>query len=178
MRRSVLIATAILAVALPSAAQAQNPVELGVDGVVAYTLTSPHVSTVAIPVQRLRVGFFISPRVSIEPFGALTHFSENGNSNTNVTLGVGGLYQFGGGRGAPQPYVRPFAELAHRSFADKSLSGGASEAALGAGVGLMIPASTQFAWRFEGTLTQVLEHDSLNGGTMLSGFFGLSFFIH
>src|SRR6476620_11060983 len=115
MRRVVLAATAILAIALPSAAQAQNPIEIGIDGGIGTNFDSPRSTSLSIPLQQLRVGFFTSPRVSIEPFGALNYGRIEGSTFTNVNFGVGGLYHFGAARSAPQPYVRPFVQLDHNS---------------------------------------------------------------
>ena len=102
MRRIAVIATAMLAVVLPTAAQAQNPIEIGVDGALSTTLSSPHITNLSIPVSRLRVGFFTSPRVSIEPFGSLNYGHVEGMTFTNVNLGVGALYHFGAARSAPR----------------------------------------------------------------------------
>jgi hypothetical protein len=178
MRRVAIIAAAIIAVVLPSAAQGQNPVELGLDGALATTLDSPRVTDLSIPIQRLRVGFFTSPRVSIEPYGALNYGHIESSNFTDVNFGVGGLYHFGAARSAPQPYVRPFAELHHTSTSSDFGSGGTTAFALGGGVGVKVPVSNRFAWRFEAALTHAFEHDHNDASTSLAGLFGLSVFLH
>jgi hypothetical protein len=178
MRRIAVIATAILAVVLPSAAQAQNPIEIGVDGALSTTFDSPRVTDLSIPVQRLRVGFFTSPRISIEPYGALNYGNVEGSTFTHVNFGVGGLYHFGAARSAPQPYVRPFLELEHQSFSDDLATGGTTAFALGGGVGVKLPIANRFAWRLEAALAHTFERDRIPATTSLSGIFGLSVFIH
>jgi len=179
MRRIAVIATAILAVVLPSAAHAQTPIEIGVDGALSTTFNSPRVTDLSIPVQRLRVGFYTSPRVSIEPYGALNYGHIEGSSFTSVNFGVGGLYHFGAARSAPQPYVRPFAELLHHSSSSEFGSGGTTAFALGGGIGVKLPIANRFAWRLEAALSHTFDQDNVvRGATNLSGIFGLSVFIH
>jgi len=188
MRRLVVVAIAVIALSSHAFAQAprqaravaavEDPIELGLDGVLAFTLTSPHSTNIAIPVQRARVGFFISPRISIEPYGALSYRSVEDISVTNFDLGVGGLYQWGVARGDPQPYVRPFLELNHTSVSGDNASDGNTAFALGFGAGVRIPITTLFSWRFEGALTEVFSHDNIDASTRLSGFFGISFFLY
>jgi hypothetical protein len=178
MRRIAVIATALLAVVLPSAAQAQNPIEIGVDGSLSTTFDSPRITDLTIPVGRIRVGFFTSPRVSIEPFGALNYGHIEGSSFTSINFGVGGLYHFGAARSAPQPYVRPFMELVHHSQSSEFVSGGTTAFALGGGVGVKLPIANRFAWRLEAALAHTFEQDHVRASTSLAGIFGLSVFIH
>jgi len=178
MRHSVLIATAILAVALPCAAQAQNPIEVGIDGALGTTFDSPRITSLAIPVNQLRVGFFTSPRISIEPFGSLDYGSIEDSHFTSVDFGVGALYHFGAARSAPQPYVRPFLQLDHKSTSSDFGGGGTTAFALGGGVGVKLPIANRFAWRLEAALAHTFEQDNVRASNSLFGIFGLSVFIH
>jgi hypothetical protein len=176
MRRLAAVVIALVALSSPARGQGGNPIEIGLDGALSYGLDSPHITTVDIPVQRLRVGFFVAPTISIEPFGALNHTSVNGNSSTNLDIGAGALFHFTAARTAPQPYVRPFLEIVHSSFDGNASSASTTATALGAGVGVKFPLANRFAWRLEGALTHVLSHDELGSSTGLSALFGLSFF--
>jgi hypothetical protein len=176
MRRLAVAVIAVLALSSPALAQGGNPIELGIDGALSYGFDSPHITTLSIPVNRLRVGFFTSPRVSIEPYGSLDYSHVNDNSSSFLNLGVGGLYHFGVARNAPQPYVRPFAELFHTSFDGNNGSTSSTAFALGGGVGVKIPIANHFAWRLEGALRHAFEHDNIDSSTAFSAFFGLSFF--
>src|SRR6188472_4110340 len=95
MRRLVLVAIAVAALSSPGLAQSKGTKEFGLDGNLTFGLDEPHITILNIPVQRLRVGFFISPRISIEPYGALNWTHIDGADATNLSLGVGGLYHFG-----------------------------------------------------------------------------------
>ena len=92
MRHFAFAVSAVLVLSSPALAQKQNPIEFGIDGALTYGLDSPHVTEVSIPIQRLRVGFFVSPAVSIEPSAALSRNSESGSSATILDLGVGALF--------------------------------------------------------------------------------------
>jgi hypothetical protein len=178
MRRIAVFAAVMLAVVLPTAARAQTPVEIGVDGGLSTTLDSPRLTSLSIPLQRIRIGFFTSPRVSIEPYGALNYGSLEGISFTDFNFGTGLLYHFGAARSAPQPYVRPFLELEHNSSSSDRETRGTTAFALGGGIGVKVPIANRFAWRFEAALAHTFEADDIRASTSLSGIFGLSVFIH
>jgi opacity protein-like surface antigen len=177
MRRFAVIAVTVLGLSSSAAAQGQNPIELGLDGAISYKLDSPHVTGVNIPVGVLRVGIFVTPTISIEPFGSLDRTSADNNDFTSLNLGAGVLFHLSG-RNTVQPYVRPFAELLHNSIGFSNNSDSDNLFALGAGLGVKIPVANRFAWRLEGALTQVLENDNNDASTVLSARFGFSFFTH
>ena len=178
MRRLAVIAAVMLGVVLPSVAGAQTPAEIGVDGALSTTLDSPRLTTLSIPLQRLRIGFFTSPRVSIEPYGGLNYGSVEGISFTDFNFGAGLLYHFGAARSAPQPYVRPFLEFEHSASSSDRETRGTTAFALGGGLGVKIPIANRFAWRLEAALAHTFEADDVRASTSLSGIFGLSVFIH
>jgi Outer membrane protein beta-barrel domain len=179
MRHFVLVLSAVVALSSPALAQKQSPVEFGIDGALSYGLDSPHVTQVSIPVQRLRIGFFVSPAVSIEPSAAFSRNSVSGSSATSLDLGVGALFHLGTVRDGALPYLRPFVEFNHTSFdEDQFGSSSFTSTALGAGVGVKIPIANRFAWRLEGAAAHTLEHDGVKLSTALLAFFGFSFFTH
>ena len=179
MRRLALVAIAVAALSSPGLAQSKGTTEFGLDGNLSFGLDEPHITILNIPVQRLRVGYFISPRISIEPYGALNWTHIDGANSTNLALGVGGLYHFGDSTSSPRIYARPFAELLHNSI-DGNNGGSISNTtgAIGAGVGVKIPFGKMFAWRFEGAFTQSFANGDIDAQSSLNAFFGLSFFMH
>ena len=179
MRRLVLVAIAVAALSSPAVAQTKGTMEFGVDGNLSVGLDDPNVTTLNIPVQRFRFGYFISPRISIEPYGAFNWTHVDDANSTNLALGVGGLYHFGDSTAKTRIYARPFTELLHTSI-DGNNGGSISSTtgAIGVGVGVNIPLARMFTWRFEGAVTQSFAHGDVDAQTALSAFFGLSFFLH
>ena len=148
-----------------------NPIELGVDAVIAVSLDEPRVTTIAIPFQRFRVGFFTSPTLSFEPSLALNFFAVQGGGDfSTINLGLGVLFHLSPDRTRTQTYVRPFGGFT-------SVSNGASDtqANLGFGVGFKTPfANRRLATRLEAFLQHVFEDpDDI---TSVGAFLGLSFF--
>lgn len=166
--RRVLSFAALSLVAIASTASAQrstrgtmasaNPSpEIGVDAGVQFTLDDPNTTLLQIPIPAVRMGFFISPVMSIEPSLSLTHASVEGTSGTAYSVGVGLLYHFSPSRAANQLYVRPFIGL------DGVSGEGDSDSAFsfGAGFGIKVPIGDRFASRFEGNFS----HASNDGAT-------------
>jgi hypothetical protein len=157
-----------LAGAAPLANAQARPIELGIDGALSIGLEEPRVTVVAIPFQQFRVGFFMSPRTSIEPTLSINHISVQDVDLTTISLGVGVLFHTHGDRTRSQIYFRPFAGFT-------SLSGDAgseSGANLGLGVGLKAPFASRLASRFEAFLAHDFDAEASSIGIL----FGLSFF--
>src|SRR4051794_4589422 len=178
MRRLLsLAALSILALSASASAQRSgsmtNPSpEIGMDAGIGFRLTDPSFTTVAIPVPAIRMGFFVSPALSIEPTLGLTSVSGGGISGTDYAIGVGALYHFSPSRAANQFYVRPFVNI-NGSSGDL---GSGSSVAFGVGGGLKIPLRDRIATRFEANFS----HDGgRNGGgssDMIGLLAGLSFY--
>jgi hypothetical protein len=177
--RRLLSLTALSILALSASASAQrsgsmaNPSpEIGMDAGIGFRLTSPSITTVTIPVPAIRMGFFVSPALSIEPSLGLTSISGGGFSGTGYNIGVGALYHFSPSRAANQFYVRPFLNI-NGSSGDL---GSGSSVAFGVGGGLKIPLRDRIATRFEANFA----HDGgRNGGgssDMIGLLAGLSFY--
>lgn len=179
--RPVLAGVAgLLPLAVASAAIAQPgltepmPREFGVDAGATFGFGDVDYTTIVLPAQNFRVGFFRSPTVSIEPYGSLRYAKVgSGDGSTNIILGSGLLYHFNPDRALNQAYVRPFAQVDFLSP-----GGGDSEAqfGVGAGLGLKVPWQERFAWRFEGAVGYAIETDNRAGGMTLGLLAGLSFF--
>jgi hypothetical protein len=179
MRRLVQVAIAVIALSSPVLAQNKGTIELGLDANLTVGLDDPHVTTLNLPVQRLRAGYFISPRISIEPYGAFNWTHIEGNDAVNLNLGVGGLYHFGSDPAKARWYARPFTEFQYTHVdADNGGSASSTVGAIGAGVGVKIPVAKILSWRFEGAFTQTFAHGGVDAQSSLSLFAGLSFFLH
>lgn len=171
--RRLLALTALSIVVLSASAGAQrsggmtNPSpEIGMDAGVSFGLGNGGGTTVDIPAQQIRMGFFISPALSIEPTFGLHSVSGGGSTLTAYNIGAGVLYHFSPSRAANQFYIRPFVEIA-------GLSGGGvsnSNALFGVGGGLKIPLRDRIASRFEANFAHT------NGTDMLGLLAGLSFY--
>ena len=158
--RRVLSFAALSLMAIASTASAQrstrgsmasaNPSpEIGVDAGVQFTLDDPNTTILQIPIPSVRMGFYVSPAISIEPAVGVSHTSSEGISLTTYDIGVGLLYHFSPSRAAKQLYVRPFLGLNGIS------TEGNSDSAInfGAGFGVKVPVGSRFASRFEANLT-------------------------
>lgn len=145
--------------------------ELGVDATADIGLSSHSTTDIAIPAGALRVGFPMSPRVSVEPKGSLAIKSADGNTVTTYRLEIGALYHFD--EAAMQRsgfYARPTLGLS-------GFSGDNSENTVFAGIGLGVkqPILGQFGARYEGAFL----HNFNNGsGNKLELSAGLSWFTH
>jgi hypothetical protein len=164
--RRVLSFAALSLIAIASTASAQrstrgtvtsaNPSpELGVDAGVVFTLDDPKTTSLQVPIQGIRMGFYVSPAVSIEPSISLNTQSSAGTSFTTYGVGLGMLYHFSTSRMANQLYVRPFIGLDGIS----GDLGSHSAFTFGGGFGVKVPVGSRFASRFEANLS----HSSSEG---------------
>ena len=165
--------TILLAAASPAVAQ-ERPIELGIDGSLAVGLDEPRVTVIAIPFQQFRVGFFISPRTSVEPTLAINHIDTEDVDGfdldvTTISIGVGVLFHLTTDRAQSQIYFRPFGGFTSVSALGES----ESDPTLGLGLGLKAPLANRLATRLEAFLAnQFGDDDRLTVGVL----FGLSFF--
>jgi hypothetical protein len=172
MRRTLsLAALSILALSASASAQrgssnySPSP-EIGMDAAVTFGLGNGGGTLIDIPAKAVRIGFFVSPILSIEPMFGLTSASGGGTTVTTYTIGAGALYHFSTSRAANQFYVRPFIEIA-------GFSGGGtsdSQALFGIGGGLKIPLRDRIASRFEANFSHT------DGSDMIGLLAGLSFY--
>lgn len=174
---------ALAALALtPAIAQAQHalPIEFGVDAGVSFTTGDPKTTSIDIPVQALRVGFYVTEQVAIEPALAFNYTKFDNSSSNVLQTELGLVYDFTVDRKAPQFYFRPFAGLSRVSF-DVTGQDNASETLWNAGVGLgvKIPfkSAERFAWRFEALYDHSFEKADVAPAENAFGLkLGLSFF--
>ncbi|HEY0994959.1 MAG TPA: outer membrane beta-barrel protein [Gemmatimonadaceae bacterium] len=181
MRIRTFVALATLAFT-PALAQAQvaHPIEFGVDAGFSVTTGDPSTTTIAIPVQSLRVGFYVTEQVALEPSIAFNYQKQGDLSGTTLAPELGLVYDFTVDRKAPQFFVRPFAGLARTSFDDGTGSESITAYHAGLGLGVKVPFASveRFAWRIEGAYDHLFPNTD-KGIEADNGFglkLGLSFF--
>jgi opacity protein-like surface antigen len=177
MRRSLLAVVSL--VALSSIASAQEkvsaapeklPVEIGIDGSLERAFSTPGITTLSLPVGRIRAGMYVLPVLEFEGSLAVTGLRAEGGSLSTITAGAGVLYHFSPLRTKAQPYVRPFFEWTRASSSGGGTDVSASATGFGAGLGTKLPLADRFAGRFEVAYARQSEVNRL---VLL---FGLSFF--
>lgn len=168
-----VVALVALSLGGAATAAAQRPVELGVDAGVQFDLEDPKTTVVGIPIQNLRVGFFLSDKLSLEPSVALNWIKVSGEDSFS-TLGLDAslLYHFTADTERSQLYVRPFAGLMRVSGGGESVN----QMQAGAGLGVKLPMATRMALRLEGNVRHGFETDDIASGTALGMTIGFSFF--
>ncbi len=166
--------TACLFAAAPLAAQ-DTPTEYGIDA--GATLGFGDVSSVQIslPASRLRVGFPVSPQVTLEPVAGLAYNKTEGTDGVLIyNLEAGALYNLRAFN-APEittpvtsAYVRPFVGLT-------GYTGGATsdtEFIAGTGIGVKVPWQPDLSWRLEANVGYGFDNKAARVGLLA----GLSFF--
>lgn len=169
LKRLSAIAIAITVAAGSATAQAPRPIELGIDAGASIGLGDNSVTVISIPAQSARVGFFMTPRISIEPKLGLTIVSGNDETVSAYRAEVGVLWH----TGTPPAmrsgvYIRPFVGFTGFSNGDSETNG-----LLGIGAGLKVPMLDRFAARFEANFA---HHFGDGSGNELGLLAGLSFF--
>jgi hypothetical protein len=177
--RRVLSLAALSIFALSASASAQRSgstyspsPEIGMDAGIVFGLNSPSTTEIAVPVPQIRMGFFVTPAVSIEPWLGLNSFSGGGFSGSDYRLGAGLLYHFSASRAASQWYVRPFLGV-HGQSGDL---GSGSSAEFGVGAGLKIPLRDRIASRFEANFAHEGGQNGGNGRDVIGLLAGVSFY--
>ena len=184
--------TVAVGLAVTAAARAQaRPIEIGIDAALAYEdADNVSVTSLTVPVPRLRVGFFVGDAVSLEPFFSLRYtraevdspiLGERTQSFTEYDLGVGLLFHFATDRTRSQPYLRPFVGI--RGFSadddddvDEDDTSG-TQPVLGAAFGLKLPSTSRFGTRLEAGFARRFEDEpTFEESTQIFLSFGLSFF--
>lgn len=160
----------------PAVAQQAAPgvrlIELGVDAGVTFDLTDPKTTTINIPAQVFRVGFFINDRLSLEPALAINAVNGGGTTFTEYRGQLGLLWHFNPPSVGHGWYARPFAgfEGAHTK------GNTTTQAVAGAGVGIKLPLASRLATRFEANYAHLFSQGSSGSNNAIGLLAGLSFF--
>jgi hypothetical protein len=174
-RFSVFVSAALLCLAAAPASAQQSgplPVEFGVDAAVTF-FTDPNFTVVSLPLREVRLGFFATPSVELEPRLGLVSSSGGGTHSTDLEFGFGLLYHFTPSRAEAQPYVRPFVQVESRS---SSGSRSATATTLGVGLGAKLPIHPRFSIRPEINFGHTFENDLVGAGNTIQLLLGVSAF--
>jgi hypothetical protein len=145
-------------------------IEFDINDVGDETVTTTGIS---IPLTYLRVAFYASDQVWIEPQMTLLFLSTEGSSSTALNL-VGGIgIDFLTDATRPRPYIRPFGGL---FYVDSGDGDSATQVSLGSGIGVKVPMVERLASRLEGGVSYSFENDDFASGFDIHVTFGFSFF--
>ena len=173
MKNGGFIFAALLAAVTSAGAQeSQRPAELGIDAGISIGFDAPRATVVSLPVPAIRLGLFLSDRVSVEPkigFQSV-HDADGTFSQYSAEIGLPIHFEKNPvGRGL---YARPFVGLLGFS------GGGSSDSQtfVGGGLGLKTPFANRFASRLEVNFSHTTAPDLGNSTNALGILFGLSVF--
>lgn len=176
MPRSLLAVVSLLALSSIASAQEKAaapeklPVEIGMDGSLERAFSTPGVTTLSLPVGRIRAGMYALPVLEFEASLAIGSIRTEGSSASAITAGAGVLYHFSPLRTQAQPYIRPFFEWTKATGSGGGISASGSATSIGVGLGTKLPLADRFAGRFE---VAYAHQEDVNRLALL---FGLSFF--
>lgn len=124
----------------PAAAAADDrntSVELGVDG--SYTrFDAAELNQIAVP-STVRVGFYLTPRISFEPSVAFQYAGAGDFSTRNLSADASLLWHLTGNRRTSQVYLRPFAGVLNQSEDDGTTSSSSTDFSAGGALGVKLP---------------------------------------
>ncbi len=168
---------ALTLLGLAATARAQSPrIELGVDAMLAVTSVdlprSSSITTFDFPIQAFRMGFELTPRISLEPALGLHTVSGDGSFHS-VTFDLGLPIELAkGGSPGSDYFLRPLFGV--RSFSGEGSS--ATQSSFGIGIGARIPIIPRLAARFEARYRRGLKNDDFAAFDEFGLLGGLSFF--
>lgn len=167
-------AVALLAFAQPAVAQ----VELGLDAGLSISsidsdFDTDNIFEASIPIQRVRAGFFLSPKIEIEPAVSLTIIDAGDETLTVALLATDLLIHFGEDTEVSRFFVAVGPSLAIIDVGDFS----ETQFALGADIGVKTPASNQLLFRIAAGYTRWFETDDSFAVNEFGLSFGFSFML-
>jgi hypothetical protein len=163
-----------------------RPIEIGMDAGVSYQINSdlnnlpqPNVLRLGIPVQSVRVGFFVSDAISIEPSVGFD-FSDVEDSGSLTLLALRGdvLYYFQSS-GAAEFFVKGGGVFFWQNVSpDTGDSVSMTQFGLGGGAGVALPIVDQLKLRVGAGYVYMFENegDGVPASSNIQGTIGLSFF--
>ena len=180
MRKTAVLVSFVFSLVLTGDLVAQSrPVEIGFDTGLVLSITSDkdgweywNTTEIAVPLQSIRVGFFVSDRVSIEPSVSFSYTDFGDESLTTLGLGAGVLYHFTDDATQPRFYIGGGAALGMIDVVDET----ETQFAVGVGLGVKLPIANRMAVRLEGQYNRRFESDLLPGANVIGITVGFSFF--
>jgi opacity protein-like surface antigen len=172
---------AAAAIGLPSQLDAQSgSVEIGFDTGLTYTMysdtdftDSDNQTSINVPQQSIRLGFFVSDQLSIEPVVGFS-YTDNflGESLTQLAVAGRVLYHFSADPTRPRFYLGGGAGFNLIDFFDQQ----ETQFGVGGGLGVKLPIADQMAIRIEGSFSRYFETDALLANSVIGAVVGFSFF--
>jgi hypothetical protein len=167
------LVTLVLLVIFGSPAVAQDrPIELGIDAGASLRLEQPRLTSISVPAQRLRVGFFVSDAVSVEPSVFLSHVRVAGESFSFYMADIGLLLHLTAAPATPTWYLRPFAGIVGVGGSDRT---GNTDWTAGIGGGLKGPLAERLLWRAEANFRRHFAPGELDDAGVVGLALGVSF---
>lgn len=169
-----LVATgAVLAMVVsPLHAQGRR-IELGVDAALTVVrVEGINQTTINVPAQSLRAGFFLSDRISLEPTIAVNFRKVENTSVTFYGGGVGLLYHLSTDRDRPQVFLRPMIGYSGLRF----VGGSSGVSIAGFGAGVKVPTGDRLAIRLGAEYMRRFEGGDVGALNGFAATVGLSFF--
>jgi hypothetical protein len=157
-----------------ASAQASNgsPIEIGMGALFARRTTdqtfgpirtSVDQNLVQLPVAMIRVGFFVTDMVQLEPALGFLYQSGTGSHGTQTLFDIGVPIDLQTDRSKANWYVRPLVGFAHLTSSVNGNGGGstsATQVSFGGGVGVRVPIDRRFATRFEANYRHGNDNDN------------------
>ena len=142
--------------------------EFGTDVTLTKVLEGDHATSLQVPGQLLRVGYFILPNVSIETALGFQYAAIEGSSTSYTAAHLGVLINHNADSRRTQVYAHPYAALTSYHLSADAGRGEhfrrtVTNTGLGLGVGLRLPLSDRLASRIE------LQFEHLEAPTGLRG---------
>lgn len=156
---------------LPAICAAQSrPIEFGVDAALDYRVNSPHVTTIGVPIQDLRIGVGVSDNISIEPRLSFNYLKVEGSSSIwTAGLGAGLLLHLNEMQNGV--YLRPFVGYDHID------AGGSSASQFNAGGGVGIKTGTGgVVGRLEAAYAHAFKNNDFSASDDVVLLLGISLF--
>ena len=180
MLKRTLMLAALAGALFTSEADAQSgSVEIGFDtGLTLYIPSDTdffdyeNQTSIDVPQQSIRLGFFVSDQLSIEP---AVGFSYQDFGDLSVTqLGLAGrlLYHFSADPTRPRFYVGGGAGFNLIDVEDEQ----ETQFGVGGGLGVKLPIADRMAIRVEGSFSRDFETDLLPAASVIRAVVGFSFF--
>lgn len=182
MRRLILRTAAVtlaVSLGLAAGADAQRPIELGMDGTIArVTSDGGDFTTIAVPLGRVRAAFALTDVLALEPSLGFSWVDTDGGSATALTLGAGLLYHFKADPAVVRPFIEGNVQMAYEKVSVDALDIDESDTqfALGGGVGVKVPLVSRMDLRLEAFVQHALESGDIPSATTFGGLFGFSFY--
>ncbi len=169
----------LVAVTRPAHAQRQSPprIELGMDAMLANTSydeapSRASVTTFDLPLQAFRIGFELTPKVSLEPTFGLRTASGDGTYRTFTFDIAFPIELAAGGSPGSDFFFRPLIGFSNFSGGGDSFT----QTSFGLGLGARVPIMSRLAARFEARYRRGLEEDRSPAFNEIALLGGLSFF--